>query len=458
MQIKSLGVVLLLIAIMLVTGWLNPSFLSDENVKSIIRWTSLFGFISLGMALVIMTGGIDLSIGSVIALAGVCMLLLLNQQHVDMEQSATVAALSKVQVRNQQLAQITLEKATWPVSVDDQLRFTNAFGQPVLGSVVRVETVDGQLKLTLREPNASFPVGSVVSWFQFRHRPIIVVIPIVLVGAALLGLLHGLLITKVGLQPFVVTLCGLLAYRGLARVLANEQAMGLGSTLVTIKEWINGVAGSVPIPFLPWVSVGRWHSVVWDSQSDSPSLDASGGTQSLPWVSWIEIPNTAVLLAIVAGVLWFAVNRSVFGRYLMALGNNAQAAKFSGISTDRIIMSTYVLCSVLAGLTGILLVFDFNSVEPSQTGSIYEMYAVAAAVIGGCSLRGGSGSIVGVVVGTAVTRSLFLSIAALSIPKSWEYIIIALALLAAVLTDELIRIIGNRRRLMSQARLAKTSG
>jgi len=91
MQIKSIGVVLLLLAILLVTGWLNPSFLSDENVKSIIRWTSLFGFISLGMALVIMTGGIDLSIGSVIALAGVCMLMLLNQQHVDSQQKTTIS-------------------------------------------------------------------------------------------------------------------------------------------------------------------------------------------------------------------------------------------------------------------------------------------------------------------------------------------------------------------------------
>jgi len=455
MQIKSIGVILLLIAIMLVTGWLNPSFLSDENVKSIIRWTSLFGFISLGMALVIMTGGIDLSIGSVIALSGVCMLLLLNQKHVDMQQTAKVLTVEKVPVRNQQLPQITLENTTWPIKVDDQLRFVNAFGQAVQGSVAKVLAGDGEIKVTLREPNANFPVGTEVQWFQFQHRPIAMVIPLVLIGASLLGLLHGWLITKVGLQPFVVTLCGLLAYRGLARVIAGEQSQGLGSTLVNIKEWINGVAFSVPIPFLPWVSIGRWHGVVWDPKTNAPRLDADGNTQSLPWASWIELPNTAILLAVVAAILWFAVNRSIFGRYLMALGNNAQAAKFSGISTDKIIISTYVLCSLLAGLTGVLLVFDFNTIEPSQTGSIYEMYAVAAAVIGGCSLRGGSGSIVGVVVGTAVTRSLFLSIAALSIPKSWEYIIIAMALLAAVLTDELIRIFGNQRKLRAQAKLAK---
>jgi ribose transport system permease protein len=250
----------------------------------------------------------------------------------------------------------------------------------------------------------------------------------------------------------------LLAYRGIARVLAGEQSKGLGSTLVTIKEWINGVSFKLPVPFLPYVSQGRWHSVLWDGKKNEAILDANGATQSVPLFSWIEIPTTAVLLAIVALALWIAINRSVFGRYLMALGNNVQAAKFSGIATDKIIISTYVICSLLAGLTGILLVFDFNTIEPSQTGSIYEMYAVAAAVIGGCSLRGGSGSIVGVVFGTAVMRSLFLSIAALSIPKSWEFIIVAIALMAAVLTDEVIRIVGNKRKLMAQAKLAKSGG
>jgi ribose transport system permease protein len=457
MQFKSIGVVLLLLAILLVTGWLNPSFLSDENVKSIITWTSLFGFISLGMSLVIMTGGIDLSIGSVIALAGVSMLMLLDQRHVTMEQKAKVIKVEKVVHKNGELPKVTLEAVDWPIKIDDQLRFTNSFGQPVQGTIARVEASSEGLAVLLREPNATFPPGTSVDWFQFRHRPIWIVIPLVLFGAAALGWFHGLLVTKVGLQPFVVTMCGLLAYRGIARVLAGEQSKGLGSTLVQIKEWINGVSMSVPIPFLPFVSQGHWHRVVWDKANNQPLLDAVGNTQAVEWASWIRIPNTAVLLAIVATVLWIAINRSVFGRYLMALGNNVQAAKFSGIATDRIIISTYVICSLLAGLTGILLVFDFNTIEPSQTGSIYEMYAVAAAVIGGCSLRGGTGSIIGVVVGTAVMRSLFLSIAALSIPKSWEFIIVAIALLAAVLTDEIIRIVGNHRKLKSQAKLAKTA-
>jgi ribose transport system permease protein len=455
MQFKNIGVVLLLLAILLVTGWLNPSFLSDDNVKSIITWTSLFGFISLGIALVIMTGGIDLSIGSVIALSGVCMLMLLDQKYVDMEQNATVLTVEKVAYKNGDLPKITLEAVDWPIRADDQLRFTNSFGQAVQGTIARVEESTEGLAVLLREPNATFPKGTQVHWFQFRHRSIWIVIPLVLLGAAMLGWLHGMLVTKVGLQPFVVTMCGLLAYRGIARVLAGEQSKGLGSTLVQIKEWINGVSMSLPVPLLPYVSQGHWHGVVWDRSNNQPLLDTVGNTQAVDWISWIKIPNTTVLLAIVAAALWFAINRSVFGRYLMALGNNVQAAKFSGIATDRIIISTYVICSLLAGLTGVLLVFDFNTIEPSQTGSIYEMYAIAAAVIGGCSLRGGTGSIIGVVVGTAVMRSLFLSIAALGIPKSWEFIIVAMALMAAVLTDEIIRIVGNRRKLMAQAKLAK---
>jgi len=160
MQIKSIGVVLLLLAILLVTGWLNPSFLSDENVKSIIRWTSLFGFISLGMSLVIMTGGIDLSIGSVIALAGVCMLMLLNQQHVDSQQKTKVLKVEKVPMKNNQLPKVTLGTSDWTIRTDDQLRFVNSFGQPVQGSVVSVEKGAEGLSVILREPNANFPVDA----------------------------------------------------------------------------------------------------------------------------------------------------------------------------------------------------------------------------------------------------------------------------------------------------------
>jgi ribose transport system permease protein len=133
------------------------------------------------------------------------------------------------------------------------------------------------------------------------------------------------------------------------------------------------------------------------------------------------------------------LNRTVFGRYLLALGRNEQAARYSGINTDRMIILAYVICSGLAGLGGILFSLDINSVQPSGYGNFYELYAIAAAVLGGCSLRGGEGSILGVVIGTAVMRLLNNSISLLGIPSQLEFAIIGIVILAGVLADELVK-------------------
>ena len=103
------------------------------------------------------------------------------------------------------------------------------------------------------------------------------------------------------------------------------------------------------------------------------------------------------------------------------------------------IIWAYVICSSLAGLGGILFSLDINSVQPSGYGNFYELYAIAAAVLGGCSLRGGEGSILGVVIGTAVMRLLNNSISLLGIPSQLEFAIIGAVILAGVLADELVK-------------------
>ena len=101
-----------------------------------------------------------------------------------------------------------------------------------------------------------------------------------------------------------------------------------------------------------------------------------------------------VALAIVAAIF---LNKTIYGRYLLALGRNEQAAHYSGINTDRMVILAYVICSLLAGLGGILFILNDNQGQPSNYGNFYELYAIAAAVLGGCSLRGGEGAILGVV-------------------------------------------------------------
>jgi len=154
-----------------------------------------------------------------------------------------------------------------------------------------------------------------------------------------------------------------------------------------------------------------------------------------------------VFLTVVAVAAAFFLNRTVYGRHLKALGNNEEAAKFSGINTDRMIISAYVICSSLAGLGGLLFVLDVNSAQPVDFGNFYELYAIAAAVLGGCSLRGGEGTIMGVIIGTAVMRVLNNSINLIDwISKNIEFAVIGAVILAGVIVDELAKRMMARRR------------
>jgi ribose/xylose/arabinose/galactoside ABC-type transport system permease subunit len=154
-------------------------------------------------------------------------------------------------------------------------------------------------------------------------------------------------------------------------------------------------------------------------------------------------------LAVLASVF---LGRTIYGRYLYALGRNEEAARYSGINTDRMVILAYVICSGMAGLGGILFALDINSVQPSGHGNFYELYAIAAAVLGGCSLRGGEGVILGVVIGAAVMRVLYNSINILGIPTQLEFAIIGFVILIAVIIDEVVKRMMATRRAAAQAK------
>ena len=209
------------------------------------------------------------------------------------------------------------------------------------------------------------------------------------------------------MQPFVVTLCGLLFYRGFARWLTHDQVQGFGSSYEGLRQLAIGK-----------VSVG-------------------GG---------FALPIPFFLLVFAGGLAALFLNRTIWGRYLLALGRNETAARYSGIQIERMKVLAYVLCSGTAGLGGILFALDVNSVQPAAHGNFYELYAIAAAVLGGCSLRGGEGSILGVVIGAAVMRLLYNAINVSGIPTQLEFAIIGAVILAGVIADELIRRVASRRR------------
>ena len=323
---KVLGVFALLVVTCIATTFLSDVFLNSFNIENLMRRSALFGIISIGAAFVIIVGGIDLSIGSVIALVG-CLLPWLLVQH------------------------------GW-------------------------------------SPGAA--------------------IPLVLVLGAALGFIHGILVTKLRLQPFIVTLCGLLIYRGVARGITGDQTVGFRGGYEGLREL---GSGRIPLPFFEDFS----------------------------------LPVPVVILVVVAILSIVFLRMTVWGRWMFAIGRNESAALHSGIATDAITILAYTICAGLAGLGGMLFILDVGSAQPVDFGSFYELYAIAAAVLGGCALRGGEGSVIGVIIGAALMQVLRNAITLIDwINDNVEYAVIGVVILGGVMVDELLRRIFSARLLRQE--------
>src|SRR2546422_5009260 len=145
------------------------------------------------------------------------------------------------------------------------------------------------------------------------------------------------------------------------------------------------------------------------------------------------------ILIVITVIMWFVLHRSIYGRYLLAVGRNEESTRFSGINTRRVIASSYVVAGGLTGIAGILLAFYTNSISPSNHGSFYELYGIAAAVLGGGSLRGGEGSVIGIIIGTALFQVLQNVVNLLSIPSSLNFTVMGAVVLIGVLADQIIQ-------------------
>ena len=306
---KETGSLLLLVILCIVVSALNPRFLAGANLQNMARLIGAFGIFSIGVGVVIITGGIDLSVGSMMALLGV-------------------------------LLSVALTENGWP-------------GPLAVAGMIAV--------------------------------------------AMALGLAHGWLVTRLRLQPFIVTLCGLLFYRGLARFIASDETKGFGAAagFEGLRNAVTGSLWGVPTPF--------------------------------------------VLLLIISAVMWVVLNRSVYGRYLFAVGRNEEAARYSGVNSRRVIAGAYVISAALAAISGVVFAFYTNSISPSSHGNFYELYGIAAAVLGGCSLRGGEGSIIGILVGTALLQVLQNLVNLLGVPSSLDFAVMGAVILAGVIGDQILK-------------------
>ncbi|MFO0967182.1 MAG: ABC transporter permease [Gemmataceae bacterium] len=217
----------------------------------------------------------------------------------------------------------------------------------------------------------------------------------VLVALAI-GLAHGLLVAKVGLQPFMVTLCGLFIYRSLARYICGDK---------TIEQLANNMQETMALTNGELFGLPRYFCVL------------------------------AVLILVCTVFLHF----SVFGRYFVALGSNEQAARYAGINTDFYRILAYVLAALLTVVYAFLSLTKTPSVEPSATGVNDELVAIGSAVLGGCSLRGGEGTVYGMVVGALILVMLRMMTTFWRVSSSLEGIMIGCILLAGVIVDEILR-------------------
>jgi ribose transport system permease protein len=254
---------------------------------------------------------------------------------------------------------------------------------------------------------------------------------LIVAGGALLGLCHGLLVTKLRLQPFLVTLCGLFIYRGLARVLSPQGSMGIILDTEDLERFDRGLHSRMEAD-----------PDLFDSLSErlkELNLQSEKLRDLLYSGTPLRLPNVFVLLLLLAAAVGLFLHFTKYGRYLYAIGANEEAARYAGINTDNYKILAYVICSALAGLGSVVYMLNNRTVNPTSAGSLLELYAITGAVLGGCSLRGGEGSVPGMLLGAAALPLLRQMCSFGGVSDELEYVVIGAALLVGTISDELLK-------------------
>ena len=305
-----------LAALVVILSVLRPNFLSAFNLFNVMRQISFIGILAVGMTFVILTAGIDLSVGSLLAFSGIV--------------CATVAKGSR----------------------------------------------------SLLEGGVTDPGGV---------RVLLAALAAILVGM-IIGLLQGSLTARAGIPAFIVTLGGLGAWRGATLLWTNGQPISSFSD--DFKFWGQGFIGPLPVPvifFLAMVIIGQ-----------------------------------------------IVLKYTQYGRWIYALGGNPEASRLSGLNVKMLITSVYVISGFCAGLAGFLLTSRLNSAE-QVAGQGYELQAIAAVVIGGTSLFGGQGTMVGTLIGAMLIGVLNNGLVILNVSPYYQQIVIGAIIVLSVYIDQLAK-------------------
>lgn len=293
-----------------------PKFAKGENILNVANQTAVYAIVAIGMTLVIITAGIDLSVGSLIALSAVT--------------------------------------TAWVIQ-------NNGGHEAGTGTVV-LSCITG------------------------------------LLACALAGLFSGTMITAFRVPPFIVTLGVMLMARGVARRITDEESIS------NLPETFRGIAGS-------------------------SSFNIAG--------SEFGIPNPVILMIVLYVIAHLIMSKTIFGRYVYAVGGNAEAARLSGVGVKKITLIVYTLCGVLAGLGGILQASKLSG-DP-KLGVMFELDVIAAVVVGGTSLMGGQGRIFGTLIGALIIAVIKNGMNLMKIGSPDQQIALGAVVLIAVLIDTMKR-------------------
>jgi D-xylose transport system permease protein len=288
-----------------------------------------------------------------------------------------------------------------------------------------------------------------------NELPTFVVMVIVLAAGLGIGTFHGLIITKIGVPSFVVTLAGLLAWNGVVLLL-----IGSRGTVILQNDFVIGLANDFMDPGLAWILMIVTAALYALVQLARVRSRATAGLQTdPPIITALRIGGLAAALAIVVavanedrGVPWVAVvvgallvfwtyilNRTRFGRHVYAVGGNAEAARRAGIDVDRVKIACFAFCSLMAVLGGIILASRLRSVDTNTGGGQALLYPIAAAVIGGTSLFGGRGTMKAAILGALVMLSIDNGLGLLGLSSGTKFVLTGGVLLLAVTVDSISR-------------------
>jgi D-xylose transport system permease protein len=379
-NIRSFIMIIVVISIWSFFTGGNTQFLSSWGLSNLFRQMTVVSFLAIGMVLVIVTGNIDLSVGSVMG-------------------------------------------------------FINAFA-----AILQVRTMPSILPQLF--PGMPAETMALVSTF-------LTIIMCLGLGLAV-GIFQGTLIAYAGIPAFVVTLGGMLMFRGaILWVTEGKMWMPIEKPLIYIGQGYQGKLVGIVLAVI--VTGLILFFALWNRKQRKKygfelkplyvDLLKAGFFTLIVWVyvlyvanGYEGIQNPVLLLAILAVILSYVSTNTRFGRYCYALGGNKEATRLSGVNIKKNIFSVFVLMGVLSAVAGIVLT-GYNAGANIQSGQSYELYAIAACVIGGTSLMGGEGTIFGAIVGAIIIESLGTGMTILNWPSHWTQIAKGAMLILAVWID-----------------------